>query len=105
MVVLLCAGGMVGTDSLSPLGGGRLVMAVDLRKEYLDAFGETKAVLWQKTQRQRIVDAVAAKQVPAAEGGNGGAVGTPTFFIGSLHHRSGKACSPRTTTNRRAYHG
>lgn len=60
VVVLLCAGGMVGTDSLSPLGGGRLVMAVDLRKEYLNAFGETKAMLWQKPQRQRIVNAFAA---------------------------------------------
>lgn len=59
VVVLLCAGGMVGTDCLSPLGG-RLVLAVDLRKEYLDAFGDTKAVLWQKSQRQRIVDAFAA---------------------------------------------
>lgn len=58
VVVLLCAGGMVGTDDLTPLGG-RLVLAVDLRTEYLDAFGETRAVLWQKTRRQHILGAFA----------------------------------------------
>ena len=59
VVVLLCAGGMLGTDSLEPLGG-RLVLAVDLRKAYLDAFGRKKAVVWQRRRRQHILQALAA---------------------------------------------
>ena len=55
VTVLLCSGAMVGTDSLTPLGG-RLVLAVDLRKEYLDALGNTKAEVWQRKDRERILD-------------------------------------------------